>query len=249
MDLHLRGQRALVTGGSKGIGAAVATVLAQEHCDLHLAARNKPALDELATQLRAEHGVEVTVHAVDLRDPEDIDRLADATSGVDIVVNNAGDIPAGSLDMVDRQSWRHGWDLKVYGYIDLTRLVYARMRQSGHGVIINVIGVGGERLSFNYIAGSTGNAALMAFTRALGGHSLRDNIRVVGVNPGSVGTERIATMMNTSDAFRQSVREQPAGRIATPREIADTIVFLASDRSSYTSGVIVTVDGGSSTAS
>jgi hypothetical protein len=244
MDLHLRGKRALVTGASKGIGAAVADVLAEEGCDLHLAARSKDALDDLAARLRATHGVGVDVHQVDLRQSADIERLANATADIDILVNNAGDIPAGSLDKVDPRSWRHAWDLKVYGYIDLTRLVYAEMRARGHGVIINDIGAGGERPDANYIAGSSGNAALMAFTRALGGHSPRDNIRVVGVNPGAVETERIVTMMNTSDAVRQAMAELPAGRVAKPREIADTIAFLASDRSAYTSGVIVTVDGG-----
>jgi NAD(P)-dependent dehydrogenase (short-subunit alcohol dehydrogenase family) len=118
------------------------------------------------------------------------------------------------------------------------------MRARGHGVIINDIGAGGERPDFDYIAGSAGNAALMAFTRALGGRSLRDNIRVVGVNPGAVETERMTTMMNTSDALRQRMTDLAAGRAARPREIADMMAFLASDRSAYTSGVIVTIDGG-----
>jgi NAD(P)-dependent dehydrogenase (short-subunit alcohol dehydrogenase family) len=102
----------------------------------------------------------------------------------------------------------------------------------------------GERADFDYIAGSAGNAALMAFTRALGGRSLRDGIRVVGVNPGPVETERITALMEASEGFRQGFSGLPAGRIATPREIADMMAFLASDRSAYTSGVIVTIDGG-----
>lgn len=118
------------------------------------------------------------------------------------------------------------------------------MRERGHGVIINDIGAAGERADFDYIAGSAGNAALMAFTRALGGRSLRDGIRVVGVNPGPVETERITALMNASEGFRQGLSGLPAGRIATPREIADMMAFLASDRSAYTSGVIVTIDGG-----
>lgn len=244
MDLHLRGKRALVTGASKGIGAAVAEALAEEGCAVHLAARGKDALEDLAARLRTTHGVDVTVHQVDLRQSTDVERLAEAVPDIDILVNNAGDIPAGSLDKVDAQTWRHAWDLKVYGYVDLTRPVYARMKARGHGVIINVIGVGGERPNFDYIAGSAGNAALMAFTRALGGRSLRDNIRVIGVNPGSVETERIVTMMNTSAAVRQRIADLPAGRVAEPAELAGTIAFLASDRSAYTSGVIVTVDGG-----
>jgi short-subunit dehydrogenase len=174
MDLELRGKRALITGASRGIGAAIAEVLAEEGCDVHLAARTAPALDELAARLRAAHGVEVTTHAVDLRRPEDLQRLAAAAHDIDVLINNAGDIPGGSLDRVDDAAWRHGWELKVFGYINLTRLVYANMKARGHGVIINDIGSAGERLDVDYIAGSTGNAALMAFTRALGGKSLDD---------------------------------------------------------------------------
>ncbi|HEY0540881.1 MAG TPA: SDR family oxidoreductase [Actinoallomurus sp.] len=244
MDLHLRGKRALITGASKGIGAAVAGVLAEEGCDLHLAARGAEALEDLAQRLRDSHGVDVSVHAVDLRQAADIERLAAAAPDIDILINNAGDIPAGSLTDVDQDTWRHAWELKVYGYIDLTRLVYRRMRERGHGVIINDIGAAGERPDANYIAGSAGNAALMAFTKALGGHSLRDGIRVVGVNPGPVETERITAMMNASAGFRAKTTELPAGRVARPREIADMMAFLASDRSAYTSGVIVTIDGG-----
>ncbi|MGV9817016.1 SDR family oxidoreductase [Nocardia xishanensis] len=96
----------------------------------------------------------------------------------------------------------------------------------------------------DYLAGSTGNAALMAFTRALGARSLADGIRVVGVNPGPVETERIRKLIDTSDRFREMAAHFPLGRAARPGEIADTIVFLASDRSSYTSGTVVTIDGG-----
>jgi NAD(P)-dependent dehydrogenase (short-subunit alcohol dehydrogenase family) len=248
MDLHLRHARVLVTGASKGIGAAVADVLAEEGCTLHLAARRREALEDLAERLSTTHGIAVTVHPVDLRRPTDIAHLADVVTDIDILINNAGDIPAGSLHEVDPPSWRRGWDLKVYGYIDLTRLFYAQMRTRGQGVIINNIGTAGERPNFDFIAGSTGNAALIAFTRALGGRSLRDNIRVVGVNPGPVETERIAALMNASDGFRQKMAEIPLGRPAKPREVADTIAFLASDRSAYTSGTIVTVDGGLSAA-
>ncbi|MEV6770255.1 short-chain dehydrogenase/reductase [Nocardia sp. NPDC051030] len=244
MDLGLTGRTALITGASAGIGAAVAEAFAAEGCHLHLAARTKQQLDNLAERLRADHGVDVHTHSVDLRLTEDIQRLVDAVGAPDILVNNAGDIPAGSLETVDADAWRHGWDLKVYGYIDLTRLVYAAMKQRGHGVIVNDIGAAGERPDFDYIAGSTGNAALMAFTKALGGRSWRDGIRVVGINPGPVATARINHLIDSSDRFRAMAEEFPFGRPAHPREIADLAAFLASDRSAYTSGTIVTVDGG-----
>jgi len=252
MDLLLRGKRVLITGASKGIGAAAAEAFAEEGCDLHLAARSRDALETLAEGLRSRHNVAVTAHAVDLRAADDIARLAAAAADIDVLVNNAGDIPGGSLDKVDEAAWRHGWELKVFGYINLTRLIYAAMKARGGGVIINDIGVAGERFDFNYIAGSAGNAALMAFTRALGGNSLADKIRVVGINPGPVETDRIVTLMKWQAAARfgdegrysELMQRFPLGRAAKPREIADLMAFLASERSGYTSGVVFTVDGG-----
>ncbi|MBR1222601.1 SDR family oxidoreductase [Bradyrhizobium sp. U87765 SZCCT0131] len=252
MDLHLRGRRVLITGASKGIGAAAAEAFAEEGCHLRLAARNIDALETLAERLRKAHGIEVSVHAVDLRQSDQLAALADAAADVDVLVNNAGDIPGGSLDKVDEATWRHAWDLKVFGYINLTRLVYAAMKRRGHGVIINDIGAAGEWFDANYITGSAGNAALMAFTRALGGQSLKDNIRVVGINPGPVATDRIIALSKrqAADRFGDENRHAeimagfPLGRAAKPREIADMMAFLASDRSGYTSGVIVTIDGG-----
>ncbi len=252
MDLNLRGKRVLITGASKGIGAAAAEVFAEEGCDLHLAARSGDALIALAQDLGRDHRIKAHVHAVDLRDPEDLKRLTEATEDIDILINNAGDVPGGSLERVDEATWRHAWELKVFGYINLTRTTYAAMKARGGGVIINDIGAAGERFDFNYIAGSAGNAALMAFTRALGGRSLDDNIRVVGINPGPVETDRIVTLMQAQAKARfgdearypELMARFPLGRAAKPREIADLMAFLASERSGYTSGVIFTVDGG-----
>jgi NAD(P)-dependent dehydrogenase (short-subunit alcohol dehydrogenase family) len=252
MDLHLRGKRVLITGASKGIGAAAAEAFAEEGCDLRLTARNVDQMQQLADRLRGSHQIDVAVHGVDLRDGDALAQLAKDAGDIDILVNNAGDIPGGSLDAIDEARWRHAWDLKVFGFINLTRLIYAQMKARGHGVIINDIGAAGEKFDANYITGSAGNAALMAFTRALGGKSLKDNIRVVGINPGPVGTDRHVTLMKTrakaqlgdENRFRELQQGLPLNRPAHPREIADLMAFLASDRSGYTSGVIVTVDGG-----
>ncbi len=252
MDLNLRGKRVLITGASKGIGAAAAEAFAEEGCHLHLAARNAEALETLAQRLRKAHGVEASIHAVDLRQSDQLARLAEVASDIDVLINNAGDIPGGSLDKIDEQTWRHAWDLKVFGYVNLTRLVYARMKQHGHGVIVNDIGAAGEWFDANYITGSAGNAALMAFTRALGGQSLKDNIRVVGINPGPVATDRVISLskrqaadrLGDENRYQEIMAGFPLGRAAKPREIADMMAFLASERSGYTSGVIMTIDGG-----
>jgi NAD(P)-dependent dehydrogenase (short-subunit alcohol dehydrogenase family) len=144
--------------------------------------------------------------------------------------------------------------LKVFGFINLTRGLYAHMAARRRGVIINVIGAAGERLNAQYIIGTTGNAALMAFTRALGSASVDVGVRVVGINPGLTETDR-ATMLvrrwsaahfGTEDRWQElpQVTRLPFGRMAQPREIADIAAFLASDRAGYISGTIVTVDGG-----
>lgn len=249
MELGLNGRKVLVTGASQGIGEGLAQAFAAEGCELFLVARSGERLDRIAAGLRTRHGVEASVLAEDMTAPGAIARVAEFAGEADILVNNAGSIPGGSLWQVDEAAWREGWELKVFGYINLTRLLYARMKARGGGVILNNIGNGGENFDFNYIAGTTGNAALMAFTRALGGRSLEDGIRVVGVNPGPVDTERIRKVLRArADRDGQEVGQMmatmPLGRPATVAEVADLFVYLASDRSSYTSGVIVTVDGG-----
>ena len=125
------------------------------------------------------------------------------------------------------------------------------MPQVVHWTQSNLL-IAGEKFDANYICGSAGNAALMAFTRALGGKSLADNIRVVGINPGPVGTDRHVTLLKTraknqfgdENRYKEFQKGMPLGRPAHAREIGDLMAFLASDRSGYTSGVIFTVDGG-----
>jgi hypothetical protein len=254
MDLDLRGKRALVTGASKGIGRAVAEVLADEGCDLELAARSGGELAAIAQRLTSSNGIRVKSHVVDLSLPADQQALADACGPVDILVNNAGAIPGGEIDDVDEERWRRAWDLKVFGYINLTRLLYTAMKAQGGGVIVNIIGSAGERMSPGYIAGSSGNAALMALTRSLGGRSTDFGIRVVGINPGLTATDRAVFLLRqrsekafgTPERWQECLKEMnlPFGRMGEPREIADLVAFLASPRAGYISGTVVTADGG-----
>ena len=252
MDLRLADKTVLITGASQGIGEGLAEVFAEEGCHLRLVARSGDKLMRLASRLEAAHGREVKWHALDLTTPDASSEMVRFAGDADILVNNAGAIPGGDLWQVDDTAWRAGWELKLFGYINLTRAFYPLMKARGYGVILNNIGNGGENYDFNYIAGTTGNAALMAFTRAIGGRSLNDGIRVIGINPGPVATDRIFRVLRTrardrlgsEDAANALVGNYPAGRIATVRETADMFAFLASDRSGYTSGTIVTIDGG-----
>ena len=253
MDLQLQGKTALITGGSKGIGKAIAVRLAEEGCHLHLAARNVEDLESVAAELRTKFAVSVTVHPMDLSKSDNAVALVAACANVDILVNNAGAIAAGSISDIDEATWRGGWDLKVYGFVNLAREMYQAMKLRGHGVILNVIGIaGGEVTEFNYIAGTTGNAGLAAFTRAMGGGSPADNIRVLGINPGMTATERLVILMRQNatnkgldpDDWRQLTATMPFGRLAEPEEVADLCAFLVSDRAAYISGTVVTIDGG-----
>jgi NAD(P)-dependent dehydrogenase (short-subunit alcohol dehydrogenase family) len=252
MDLKLSGRTALITGSSKGIGLSVAQWFAREGVHVCLVARSGDLLEKEAAALRASTPVTVRCLAADLSDPAVRDKVAAAFPDIDILVNNAGAIPGGSIEDVDEKAWRAAWDLKVFGYVGLTRLYLGRMKARRSGVIINIIGVGGEKLDSSYIAGAAGNASLMAFTRAVGGTSPEFGVRVVGVNPGPVltgrievlGRKRAATMYGDENRWREGFAKMPFGRPATCDEIAAMVVFLASDLSSYTSGTIVTIDGG-----
>jgi 3-oxoacyl-[acyl-carrier protein] reductase len=252
MDLRLTGRTALITGGSKGIGLAVAQWFAGEGVDVCLVARSAAALEKEAAAIRDITGVKARTLAADLADTAARERVYKTFPDIDILVNNAGAIPGGTIDEVDEPAWRAGWDLKVFGYVGLTRHYLKEMEKRRRGVIINIIGLGGERLDAGYIAGAMGNAGLMAFTRAIGGTSTEFGVRVVGVNPGPVLTDRVevlgrkraARLYGDENRWKAGFARMPFGRPATPDEIAATVVFLASDLSSYTSGTIVTIDGG-----
>src|SRR2546426_6105653 len=159
MDLGLKGKTVLITGGSKGIGFACAMSFAAEGCDLHLAARNRELLETVRRTIRAAHsGVDVSLHAVDLRDGTALHDLATACGDSDILVNNAGDIPGGTIESLDEGKWRHAWELKLFGYINLTRELFRRMKARKRGVIVNVIGMAGGKPTLEYLCGRAPHA-------------------------------------------------------------------------------------------
>jgi 3-oxoacyl-[acyl-carrier protein] reductase len=252
MQLGLEGRSALVTGASKGIGRAIALQLADEGVDVAITARGERELELVRSEIAARAQVKVRVFPLDLSASRSVAVLAAECPDVDILVNNAGAIPRGRIDEIDEQRWRAAWDLKVFGYINMTRRFYALMAERRQGAIINILGAAGENPDFNYVAGSSGNASLMAFTRAMGGTAPRDGLRVVGVNPGPVMTERLITLtrhraqtqFRDPERWHELMQGYAFGRAAKPEEVAWMVAFLASDRSGYTTGTIVTIDGG-----
>ena len=257
MDLNLSGRTALITGGSRGIGFGVAQGLAAEGCHLHLTSRNAADLDAARSKILAAHKVNVTCHALDLSVSENAKKLAQACRDVDILVNNAGAIPQGTLTGLDEKIWRASWDLKVFGYINVARDIYAAMCERKRGVIVNVIGGAGERPTAGYIAGSMANAGLMAFSRALGADSPNHGVRVLGLNPSATATDRGVTRwrnqaqkdLGDAERWRELTKGFPFGRPAEVKEVADVVVFLCSDRASYVSGTVISVDGGAAARS
>lgn len=252
MDLKLRGLTAVVTGASKGIGEAVAHELAQEGCHLHLAARSKDQLEALANNLRAAHKVTVTAHACDLSRSVDVLALADAVGTPDILVNNAGAIPSGNIQDIDEARWRAAWDLKVFGYVGLTRALLPKMYARGKGAIVCVIGSAGLNPNPNYLYGCMGNAALNMFVRALAMETFNKGVRVCAVNPGATMSDRWVYLarenarrkLGDPERYMELATDYPGKRPATVQEVAAAVAFFASERSSYTSGSQLTIDAG-----
>ncbi len=253
MELNLTGQQVLITGGSKGIGLAIARKFAAEGCVLHLAARDRANLEQARTAIRADHPVAIEIHPVDMARAASAKELAAACPGVDILINNAGAIPAGDIATVDEATWRSGWDAKVFGYINMTREFLPLMAEKRSGVIVNVIGLIGEKPTYDAVCRGAANAALIAFTKAVGSRSVEKGVRVIGVNPPGTRTERSEATARTraekefgdASRWREFSKHLPFGRLAESAEIADMVVFLASKRSSYVSGTVINIDGGS----
>lgn len=251
MDLELAGKRALITGASQGIGRQVAETLAREGCDVLLTARHAERLNEASKQIGHTTGRSATSLAIDLTAEGAIAQVADFAGSIDILVNNAGAIPPGTLSAVDSDTWRKAWDLKVFGFIDLTRALYPRLAET-KGAVVNVIGYAGESFPPAYIAGAAGNASLMAFTKALAKQAHTDGVRVNAINPGPIATERNTMLLRARaeaelgdpDRYAELTAAMPYGRAGTVDEIADAVAFLASPRSAYTNGAILAITGG-----
>lgn len=252
MDLGIKGQRAVVTGASAGIGLACARLFAQEGCNVTLVARSEAPLREAARSIETDFGADADFMALDLSNADALSMLASRAQAADILVNNAGAIPGGGLDKIDDARWRESWELKLFGYIDLCRRTLPAMIERRGGVILNIIGIAGASPRYDYVCGSTANAALIAFTRSVGAYSAGHGVRVLGLNPGATQTERLAKLYRDRAAARfgdaarwpELVAHLPFGRPAFAEEMADLAVYLASKRASYLSGVVIDADGG-----
>lgn len=258
MDLGLKGKVAVITGGSVGIGLAVAEALASEGVDLVLCARQEARVVEKANDIAARYGVRAVGIQADVSRADDIARLVGdierTFGGADILINNAG---TGSeekiLDAPD-EKWQYYWDLHVMAAVRLSRSLAPLMRSRGGGVILNNASIcATQPLGYEPIYNTT-KAALVMFSKCLANELIPFNIRVNTVNPGLVLTpdwRKTAELLTkdtdmTPDAYLEkiAVDNAPIGRFATPEEVADFFVFLCSPRASYSVGSTYYVDGG-----
>lgn len=160
----------------------MAAAFAREGCSLCLASRSEEKLRIVQSSISQQTAAKAEIYAIDLTSHGAAKALSQRFGEVDILINNAGSIPKGSILDLDEVQWRQAWELKVFGYINMTREYYRAMAQRKRGVIANIIGFTAEKLTYDYVAGSSGNACLVAFTRAVGSMSLDYGVRVFGVN-------------------------------------------------------------------
>ena len=260
MTRKLAGRKALVTGGTRGIGRATADRLAADGVVLALVARDSDKLQSVSREISAMHGVEIIPIVADLSQADEparaVTTAANRLGGLDILVNNAGSSPFGSLDGVIEEAWSASVDLKLMGYVRATRAAFRLMRDTGGGVVVNVVGMAGRSASPSYVLGAL-NAALLHFTKSTAELGGPDGIRVVAVNPGLTTTERMEEAIEVwaADAgmsveqFRNSYLSErvPLRRFTKPEEVAEAIAYLCSDAAGPTTGSALQLDGGAST--
>jgi 3-oxoacyl-[acyl-carrier protein] reductase len=254
MDLGLDGKQVLITGGSKGIGLALAHAFAAEGANIVVVARDQTVLESAAGEVARRHNARATAHACDLSEALQRRRLHEAFPDVDILVNNAGAIPGGGIADISMERWQEAWALKVFGYIHLCQLYVASMKARRSGTIINIIGMGGRAVRPDYICGAAGNGGLIAFTNALGAEMPSYNVRVFGINPAATMTDRIVQLsrQRAKTRFGDESRWQealgadklPFGRIKTAEEVAALATMLAAPQVHYLSGTVIDMDGG-----
>jgi NAD(P)-dependent dehydrogenase (short-subunit alcohol dehydrogenase family) len=258
MDLELKGKRAVISGGSVGIGLAVAHALAAEGVEIAICARNKERVEREAAAIARSHGVRALGIAADVSKKEDIDlaveRIAGFFDGIDILINNAGSGTAETIMEAPDEKWQHYWDLHVMAAVRLSRALVPLMRKRGGGVILNTASICAKQpLGYEPIYNTT-KAALVMFTKCLSNELIKENIRVNTVNPGLILTpdwKKTAGIMTQGtgtsvDQYLDKIAKDnaPIGRFASPQELAHFYVFLCSARASYSVGSSYYVDGG-----
>lgn len=258
MDLGMKDKVAAITGGSVGIGLAIARGLAAEGVHLALCARDAERVSQVAREISDEFGVKAIGVPADVKDASAIDdfvaTIAREFGGVDILINNAGTGSDETILAAADERWQYYWDLHVMAAVRLARAIAPLMRTRGGGVILHNASIcASQPLGYEPIYNVT-KAALVMFSKCLANELIRDNIRVNTVNPGLVMTPdwlKTAKQLTegseqTWEAYLDTIAKEnaPIGRFAAPEEIANLFVFLCSPRASYCVGATYYIDGG-----
>ncbi|HEV8694793.1 MAG TPA: SDR family oxidoreductase [Lysobacter sp.] len=243
---------AIVTGASRGIGAAIARQLARDGYGVVAVARSRVALDELVETLPTPS----FAYACDLREADAAQRVVDFVleehGRLDVVINNAGATPRGDFLAFSDADWQDGFALKFFGAARLCRAAWPYL-VAAKGTIVNIAGIGGRTGNAEFTIGGSVNAALLNLTKALADRGVREGVRVNAVNPSAIATERTQIRIDAlarergignAQAAEELARQLRVARFGTPEEIANVVAFLVSDRASYMQGAIVDVDGG-----
>jgi len=257
MDLGLIGKAAIVTGGSAGIGRAVALRLAQEGARVAICARRAEPLEQAAAGLREDSGGEVLAVPADVSQDGDVRRLVEQAverfGRLDILVNNAGTSAASPFAEVDDATWQADLDLKLFAAIRTIRLAIPHLAEAGGGSIVNVVNIGAKAPPANSVPTSVSRAAGIALTKALSKELAPQNIRVNAVCIGMIKSDqwarRATSLGQDLDQYYEAVTREraiPLGRVGEAEEVGDLVAFLASERGRYITGTAINIDGGSS---
>ena len=256
MDLHLDGKVVLITGGTDGLGAALAGRLVEEGARVAVCGRDPGRLAATEQRLR-QAGGDVMAMQADVTRLPDLERFVEAAASrwgrVDGLVNNAGKSAAGRVDQVSDEVWAEDLSLKVLGAVRCTRLAVPHLAAAGGGAIVNVLAVAGKAAGAGSLPTAASRAAGLAITKAsskdLGGQGIRVNAVLVGlVESGQWRRRAAAAGQSEDELYRQMARGAgiPLGRVGRAEEFADLAAYLLSDRSSYVTGSAINLDGGSS---
>jgi 3-oxoacyl-[acyl-carrier protein] reductase len=258
LDLGLAGRRAIVTGGSKGLGKAIAGELLAEGAAVTVCSRNAAELEATAEELRKQAGGTASLVAVpcDVTVPEQIaaffDAAVTAMGGLDILVNNAGGARPGQFGTLTDEDWQADIEVKLFSQIRCTRAALPHLRRSEAPRVININAVYARYPDPAFLASSVNRASCLSLARALSMELGKEKILVNSVNIGLVETpqwqnihQRRAPDMPAEQFFGQlAAAEVPLGRFGQPDEVAGLVAFLASDRASYIAGASIDVAGG-----
>jgi NAD(P)-dependent dehydrogenase (short-subunit alcohol dehydrogenase family) len=256
MDLHLNGRVVLITGGTDGLGAALADRLIEEGARVAVCGRDPGRLAATEQRLRDAGGDALVVQA-DVTRPADLERFVaaavDRWGRLDGLVNNAGRSSAGPVDQVSDEDWIADLNLKVLGAVRGTRLAVPHLIAAGGGAIVNVLAVSARTPGASSLPTAASRAAGLAITKAaskdLGRHGIRVNAVLIGIVASGQSRRRAAAAgQSEEELYRQIGQNIPLGRIGRPGEFADLAAYLLSDRSSYVTGSAINLDGGTSPA-